>query len=605
MYKSFSNYWFDEPKYEAHGACYNTARSLYNDQVRKYEDMRRFAALYKDEDIVGFNIGEYRRAFDDFDPPISYNVIRSCIDSLTSKVTLNRPAPRFLTSGGTEDLQEKAKQKEKFVNAVIQTEKVNDKTIKAFRDACIYGLGVLKVFPMDSKVCVEVVHPSRMLVDNQACLDSPPKTLWQKSYIDRSQLLEMFPNKKDDVIESKTNSFNSTSTLAREMIEVWEVWRLKSKKQKGRHMIFTENTTLFDEDYDGKFPFCFIKYADDIMGWYGIGLSEQLTGIQLEINELLTKIQANMHILSVPYILKERGSEIHDEQLMSNEMARLVEYTGTPPQVVTPPAVNAQVFQHLETLYQRAFEIAGISQLSATSKKPEGLNSGIAIRTFHDIETQRFSPVARRWENLYVDVSERIVDCARALVESEGNYDVKFVNKNALEKIDFLDVSLDEDAYVLQVYPASSLSQSPAGRLQDVIELLQGGMIDPVEGRQLLNYPDLEKSARLATAGRDDLEATFEHMLGKGKYIEPLKYQDLATGIKLGVSYYLRAKMDEVPQERLDLILRWVEDASEMLMPPPPKQPMGPIGPIGQSGEIIPQAPSGPEMAAPSGATPL
>jgi hypothetical protein len=592
---NFTSYWSDEPKFEAHQACLNTVESIINDQARKYEDMKRYATLYKDETVVGFDPGEYRKAYDDFEEAISYNVVRSCTDALTSKITMNKPAPRFLTQAGTEDLQEKAKQQEKFVGAVLQTEQVYDKAQRTFRDACIYGHGVLKVLPMDGKVTIEVIHPSRIVVDNNACLDRPPRTVWQKTYMDKSQLLELFPKSKDAIEDVKVRSVSSSSSLVRDLVEVWEVWKLGTEEHPGRHMIFSENTTFLDESWtDDRFPFCIIKFSDDVMGWFGIGLAEQLEGIQVEINELLRKIQTNMNLLAVPYVLKERGSDVHDEHIMSNEDARLIEYTGpNPPQIITPPAANPQVFQHLETLYQRAFEIAGISQLSATSQKPAGLNSGVAIRTFHDVETQRFAVIARRWEQLFVELAKRIIDCARGLVNSEEGYEVRFVNKDTLEHINFLDIDLDEAAYVLQVYPASSLPQTPAGRLQTVVDLMQGQMITPEEGRQLLDFPDLEKSNRLATASLDDLEATFEHMLGKGKYIEPLPFQDLVSGIKLGVSYYLRAKMDGIRQERLDLVLRWLDEASNMLQPPPPPVmpvPVAPVPPAEVEGVAIPGA---------------
>lgn len=586
-----TKYWYNEPKGEAHSSCYATVEAIYNDEIRKYEDMKRFATLYRDEGIVGFDPGEFRRSYDDFDKPVSYNVVRSCTDSLLSKITLNKPHTRFLTSGGTEDLQEKARLKEKFVSAVMKSQGAYEKAVDAFRDACIYGHGILKVYPQDGNVNIEVVHPSRIVVDNNSALDCPPRTMWQRSWLDKPTLKNFFPKSKGEIEGANVKVVGNASVI-RDLVKVWEVWHLGFGDKPGRHMIFTENATFLDEPYiSKKFPFCVIRYADDILGWFGIGLANQLEGIQVEINELLLKIQANMDLLAAPYVLKEKGSEVEDEHLLSNKMARMIEYVGTPPQVITPPAMNPQVFQHLEQLYQRAFEIAGISQLSATSKKPGGLNSGVALRTFHDIETQRFSTIARRWENMFVELADRIISCAKGLVSEEG-FIVKFVDQDKLEKINFLDCELDEDSYVLDIYPTSSLPKTPAGRLQDVIELLQSGMIAPDEGRQLLDFPDLEKSNRLATASRDDLEALFEHMLGKGIYIDPLPYQDLETGIQLGVSYYLRAKMDGIKQSRLDLVLRWLDEASDMLQPPAPPPEMAPLPPPTLEGEQLPMPPA-------------
>ena len=571
-----SNAWYEQDKFNAHSVAFNTVTAIENDQVRYYEQYKIYASLYKDQQIVGFTPGEYRRSQEDLgSEQISYNVIRSCVDSLLSKIAMNHPAPKFLTNNGSEDFQESAKQMEKFVNGVMLEQKVQDKTVKQFRDSLIYGIGFIKIFGMDDDIKIENIHPSRMVWDNNAALDCEPNELFQKTYMDKSKLIALFPKNKNDIESAKVKTINSSLSIVRELVEVWECWRKGTTENPGRHIIFSENTTFFDEPYTkDSFPFSVMRYSDDVMGWFGIGLAEQLDGIQFEVNSVLYKIQRNMKLLSVPYLIKEKGSNVADEHLLNNDEARLVEYTGTKPEVVTPPAVNQQVFQYLEQLYQRAFEIAGISQLSATSQKPSGLNSGVALRTFNDIETQRFSIVARRWENLFIDIAKNIIRTAQGLMNEDEGYEVRFVGNNIVEKVNFKDVDLDESKYVLQVYPASSLPNTPAGKLQSVIELVQSQMIDPKEGRALLDFADLEKSNRLATASIDDLEAMFEHFLSKGKYIAPLPFQDLPMGIKLGVSYYLRAKMDGVKESRLDLVLRWIEEASDMLSPPkPPVEP--------------------------------
>ena len=59
--------------------------------------------------------------------------------------------------------------------------------------------------------------------------------------------------------------------------------------------------------------------------------------------------------------------------------------------------ISQDLFMHLDRLYNRSFEIAGISQLSAQSSKPSGLDSGRALREFSDIESERFQ---RKWTKL-------------------------------------------------------------------------------------------------------------------------------------------------------------------------------------------------------------
>lgn len=580
-----NQYWWTEDKYKATELLLATVTAVEADSERKLEEMKAHAARYKDQSVVGFNPGDWRRGTSDeeLDPPISYNVIKSVIDTLTSKITMHKPAPRFLTQSGTEVLQEKAKGLEKFSLGIMDHEDVYDKAVTAFRDGCIYGLGVLKIFPKDDKVSVEVIHPSRIIVDNNAALDGKPRTIFQKMYVDKVSLLAMFPNKASAIADAKTKALNTNGALIRDMVEVYECWYLGCGDVPGRHAIFSESATYLDEDWeDHDFPFVFFRYSNDLMGFFGVGLAQELEGIQLEINVLIEKVQRNMNLLSVPYILKPKESEVTDEHLLTNAEARLIEYVGpTPPTIVVPPAIHPQVLQHLETLYKKAFELAGISQLSATSVKPKGINSGVAMRTYNDIETQRFSVIARRWEQLFVDIAKRIIACAKKIATEEG-YEITYVGDASIEKINWNDVNMEDDSFVLKVYPASALPQIPAARLERVVEMLQAGMLDSMEARQLLEFPDLEKSNRLANASRNDLEAVFESMLSKGKYIEPIKFQNLAVGVKMASSYYLRAKLDGIKQTRLDLLARWMEEAVSMLVPPPPEPEETPTVPIGQ-----------------------
>jgi hypothetical protein len=42
--------------------------------------------------------------------------------------------------------------------------------------------------------------------------------------------------------------------------------------------------------------------------------------------------------------------------------------------------------------------------MSASSQKPAGLDSGVAIREFQDIETERFALVSQNYEDCYISI---------------------------------------------------------------------------------------------------------------------------------------------------------------------------------------------------------
>ena len=150
------------------------------------------------------------------------------------------------------------------------------------------------------------------------------------------------------------------------------------------------------------------------------------------------------------------------------------EYRDTPPTYINVNPVAPQYFEQLDRLYMRAYEIAGISQLSAQAKKPMGLNSGVALREFHDIETRRFMQVEQRWEDFFLSVAHHMVDCARDAAErGDGSLEVLAAGDKEVARIKFKDVSIDIDKYRLRAYPTSLLPETPAGKLQTIKELAQ------------------------------------------------------------------------------------------------------------------------------------
>ena len=143
-----------------------------------------------------------------------------------------------------------------------------------------------------------------------------------------------------------------------------------------------------------------------IEGWYGTGLVEQLTPIQMELNRIALRTQQAMHLMAVPRVYVERGSQVVLSHL-NNDIGNIIEYTGTPPVVNVGQAASGEVYAQFDRLYAKAYETTGISQLSAASLKPEGLNSGRAIREYNDLQTDRFAVIASRCTGLATRITSR------------------------------------------------------------------------------------------------------------------------------------------------------------------------------------------------------
>lgn len=605
-YETNNLYWWKEKEDKIHESVFAKVKHLQEKQNFRSGDNMRFMRLYGNYELMGLQAYQYARTETSYHTMnrVTLNVVQSMIDTVVSKITKSKPKATFLTEGGDFTLQSKAKKLTKFVQGQFYYCNYYDVAEMAFQDACIFGTGAIKIYKDGTSVKAERVFIDEIIIDDAESMYSEPRQLHQKKYIHRDVLKEMFPDQAGFIESAGKNTDFYHKIEDKDMLQVIESWHLPSGKDAddGKRAISLENVTLFSEEYKKSyFPFVFIRWGKRPLGFFGQGLAEQLAGLQLEINKILKTIQVSMHLTSIPKVFVEASSKVVTAHL-NNKIGGVIKYVGTKPSYESVSAIPQDLFIHLDRLYNRAFETAGISQLSAQSSKPSGLDSGRALREFSDIESERFQSVSRRYQQSFIEASKIFVDMARDIYSEEGKLSVKVKGDRFLETIDWKDVDMEEDKYMLHIFPTSSLPSTPSGKLQSVQELLQAGMITPEEGMKLLDFPDLKSYMDRRNAGLEDIERSIELMIDKGEYQTPEPYQDLQQGIKMMQQAYLQYRTQNAPEERLDLFRRWIEDAQELLVkaatPEEPAMPSQPVTTLQPQDMAPPQAV--PEAAATS-----
>lgn len=557
---------------------------LDRDQSYKSADNLRYMRLYGNYEMLGLDSYSYTRVETSYNVThrVTLNIVQSMIDTIISKMSKNKPKPSFLTDGGDWSLQQKAKKLTKFCEGLYSSCDYYTKAVQAQRDACIFGTGCLKIFKQDGNIKIERVFIDEIKVDDREAFYSDPRQIHQVKFVHKSVLSEMFPDHVGKIEDAgnQTNEYMTHSSQELEnLIRVVESWHLPSgpNANDGKHTITIHNATLFSEKYEKSyFPFVFFRWAEKPIGFWGLGVAEQLQGLQLEINKILRTIQVSMHLVSIPKILVEASSKIVTAHL-NNKIGGIIKYAGTPPKYEPLGGVPSELFTHLDRLYERAYEIVGVSQLAAQSQKPGGLDSGKALREFNDIESERFLEIGQRYEKASIQAAKIMIDMARDIYKDDGEFKVQVKGKKFIETIDWSEVDMDDDKFMMDVFPTSALSNTPAGRIQDVQELLQAGFISKEEGLKLLDFPDLESSMSLLNAGLEDIDMMIEKMMDDGDYTTPEPYQNLEMGIKRCQQAYLKYRSQGAPDSRLELLRRWMEDAQALLVkavqgttPPPP-----------------------------------
>lgn len=505
---------------------------------------------------------------------MSYNLCQSVVDTLVSNVSKNKVVPTFITDGGVWTMQQKAEKLSKFIEGCFYQNEVHLQGMKAFRDACVWGDGLVHIYrESDNTIGVERVLPHEIFVDLVESLVTEPQQMHRVKTIDRDIVMSTFGDddeKKEAISKALPASYQDIGSMgtAADLVTLTESWHLKSgeEAEDGLHLICLGDTVLFREEYDKDyFPFVKISWSEKLLGYWSQGVCEQLQNLQGEINRLMILVQRSMWMGGSFKILVENGSKVVSQHL-NNDVGAIIHYTGTPPQYITPPMIQQDIYPYIDSLIAKGYQQCGVSQLQASSLKPEGLDSGKAMRAYNDLADDRILSVQQQIEQFFLEIGHQMIEVAKEIYKEKHSFKVVFPSTNFIETIDWKDIKLKEDEYVLKAFPTSSLPEDPAARLQTVQEYVQAGWISPQAGRRLMDMPDIEMSDNLANAAEDLLHKIFEEMLEEeGEYRSPESFMDLNLGKQLCMQYLNYADAHNAPQERLDLLLRWLDQANDML----------------------------------------
>jgi len=562
-----NSYWYESENNEDMARqLFSQVKFLRENQLSSVsDDNLMHVRLYGNAEIFGLKPYDY--SFRRTDNRIGLNVIKQACDTATSRIAKSKPRPQFLTKMGDYSLKQEAKKLQMYVDGTFYENKAYQMGQEVFRDATIVGKGVVKFFPKETKIGMERVFVDEIIVDQAEAMYGMPTIMYQVKPINRRVLLGLFP-KKATYIKTAPHLEDATvgGIKLSEMIEVVEAWKLPSSPDSndGLHIICTEKGVLFKEIWNEDwFPFEFFDWSKKVFGFYASGIAEELRGIQLEINKLLVVIQRSMHLGSIPKIFIDANTKIVKSHL-NNEIGGIITYMGNKPTYDQLMAIPPVLFEQLANLYQKAFEVVGLSQMSAHGQIPAGMMnaSGKALRTYNDIETERFSIVSQNYDQFFLGMANKLILMSEREAKRKGSkLKVTSFNSKYIEDIAWKDINIKRDQYMLKTFPTNFLSNTPEGKLADIQEMIGIGLLDQRDAMQLLDYPDLESVTEFKNAAFDDIHAVLENIIDKGQYEPPMPLQALEYGQTLFQQVYLKLKNQNLQPERLEMLLRWTEEA--------------------------------------------
>ena len=556
--------WWKADKEQLHSTAMQAFKDVKEADTARREYYEDYARMYSNLDYLGISPSTFSKSRSK--DRVTLNVIQMVADTVVARIARSRIRPEFLTDKGNHSTRRKADVMTRFVEAQFYLSKAHEIMPQVMLDAAVFGTGVARVYRRGEEIRLERVLPSEVFVDPTEAFYGKPRTLYYRKFVNKEVLKAHFPKKAAmiDMLQPARGSdaFRPANDSHNDMlVEVLECFHLPSKDGQGdgKRALVTENCTLEESSYTHEcFPFVFLRYRTNLMGFFGKGVAENLTSLQKEINRILITIQKSFRLLAVPWVFVEQGSSVKTHQL-SNHPGTIIKYRGSAPVVKPNQTVHPEVLNHLDRLKASAFEQEGISPELAQGQKPAGLSSGAAIRAAEDVQTAKFGQVLKAYEEAHLELARWVIRMAREIQEENPKWSVVAQrDKHTIDTIKFSEIDLEDEAYVLKVFPASALPTTPAGRLAMVSDMLNLGLLDPETAKRLLDFPDLEHQLALDRAASDHIDRVVEQMLDEGIYEGPEPFQDHQLALKKVQAAYNKAIVSDVPDDRLQLLRNYM-----------------------------------------------
>lgn len=449
-------------------------RGKYNRNLRLYEYTRN---INIDDIKDGSTVGYYYRGYEETSSDVQQNIIKSCIDTLVSKIAAQKVRPFFNTVHGTYRDFQIVKQAQQYFDMLYDMQGVGQTVDNVFRDCCIFSKGVIYCDEIEKKI-------KRALPFN---IYTRPA---EESY---GKLTRIYYKQKNYPLTLIGKEYDIKG-IDTEYADIGLYYDIVNHVKA----IYVQQTgQLIVEKYErDTLPFVFIHYSNPVVGSDATSIVDLLYGIQIEIDTILQKITEASRLNPALTFFVPEGSQVKVSQL-NNRVGNVITYrptpnmTGSPVTSATPAFIDDQYIQLLDNLKTTAYELTGISKLSAQSAKPVGIDSGLGLRTITNIESERFQVQFNAVIKMYVDIARTCIEVF------DPNDDILPKDQKRIN-LKWKDIVNEYENMSIQYSGADALSKDPATKLQQLQVLAQAGVISQTRIAQLLEIPDLESGYSFA-----------------------------------------------------------------------------------------------------------
>ena len=469
------------------------------------------------------------------------NITRSVIDTLASKMSQNKVRKFFNPTLGTWNTLKVCRAAQVFFDLYYDMQKVTKKAVSALYDALIFDMGVLWINDESSSI-IPI---------------SPWEFVWDGAEMANGRLTKCAINKQEypltyllDIIPEGHVLWNQIETHPRANCRYEIYYDLINKKVWD--FINGEVIRTRDISFD-RAPFVWMYYMEPVKGPWSDSVADMLWRLQEFYDNTLAKVALAVNRGHAQTTFVPSGSELEKELYAASKIGDIAYYNAgaaggisTPIVTITPPAIDPQYLQILTMIEEKSYNLIGVSQLSAQSKKPTGINSGVALDTLQDVESEKFNALQMAYTRFQSELAEVLIDVL------PDNSDV--LPKGAFRAdIKWKDIKKERNMFRIQFSDASTLSKDPKTKMEQIEKLIAMKIVDPSLAATFLEFPDLESIYGIETAAYDSNERIIARAIENGP--EPTK--DPVTGaVKMQFNWYQVTDTTKLMAQAVSTLLR-------------------------------------------------
>lgn len=545
---------------------------------------------------------------------LGFNLCRELIDSLAARVC-RQMACKVLTVAGDSALQQQSVRLTRAIDGFNLENNTRQIGENIFIDAAAgRGFGACKVyFDKDAKE-LKLMQLDCMGVFYRYGEGPNPRSIFTRTAVPIEYLCDTYPSKADSIVKAGRNrrpliaGVEPSGAGGDDTILVNEGWKLAGADRKGKWAMTVGQVVLDVADYPHDFhQVILFRVLPEYIGAGagGVAIARLAAPYHRWMNQLVLYAHESFKG-NLPKVVRNALTVVNQGGTSNIPFGELIWEGPSAPEVVPGNVVSEQVLNYIPQVGHFAHAHLGINENMSTGEKPTGINSQPALREYRGFVDQRLNGINERWAQLWADIGKAWVGVGAENFKNES-FVLRCPGSEALQEVKWSEIDLKKNKYRMQFDVTSGLSNSAAGKMQDVGELMDLGQVDATDAGIMLksSIPDIAATVDEAFAPRSLARKLVDDALD-GNFSPPSTGYGpdfLNSCVLIGTRRLCKATSDgNRTPEQMETLRKFIRAAQRKLKAPVPQLPA--VVPVPSAPAIPQNAVRGAGFVPPAGPPP-